>query len=440
MPQASFELTINGLKVLVEGVAPTTTLLQFLRSRGITGAKEGCAEGDCGACTVALVDRDAVGNPTYRTMTSCIALLPALAGREVITVEGLQAGMGALHPVQSAMVAHFGSQCGYCTPGFVMSLFEAYYRSDCRTSSELSDQLSGNLCRCTGYRPIRDAALTALATRVRGGDAFKERLKAPAPTLKALDYSTESGRLIRPDSLKGLLEALNEHDDARLVAGATELGVEATKKRAAFSLLVSTEGIPELRRINRGESVWNIGASATLTEISEALGAEFPSLAKMLRVFASRQIRNRATLGGNLATASPIGDSAPVLMSLDASLVLASVEGLRKVALSDFFVAYRKTALRRGEIIFSVEIPHFKGGEGLERKSEFMKVSKRRELDISIVAAAFSLDLDATGVVRRARIAYGGVAAMPVRAAACRAKTSSNSVSARTEKSTDRAR
>jgi len=402
--------------VLVEGVAPTTTLLQFLRSRGITGAKEGCAEGDCGACTVALVDRDAVGNPTYRTMTSCIALLPALAGREVITVEGLQAGMGALHPVQSAMVAHFGSQCGYCTPGFVMSLFEAYYRSDCRTSSELSDQLSGNLCRCTGYRPIRDAALTALATRVRGGDAFKERLKAPAPTLKALDYSTESGRLIRPDSLKGLLEALNEHDDARLVAGATELGVEATKKRAAFSLLVSTEGIPELRRINRGESVWNIGASATLTEISEALGAEFPSLAKMLRVFASRQIRNRATLGGNLATASPIGDSAPVLMSLDASLVLASVEGLRKVALSDFFVAYRKTALRRGEIIFSVEIPHFKGGEGLERKSEFMKVSKRRELDISIVAAAFSLDLDATGVVRRARIAYGGVAAMPVRA------------------------
>jgi len=416
MPQASFELTINGLKVLVEGVAPTTTLLQFLRSRGITGAKEGCAEGDCGACTVALVDRDAVGNPTYRTMTSCIALLPALAGREVITVEGLQAGMGALHPVQSAMVAHFGSQCGYCTPGFVMSLFEAYYRSDCRTSSELSDQLSGNLCRCTGYRPIRDAALTALATRVRGGDAFKERLKAPAPTLKALDYSTESGRLIRPDSLKGLLEALNEHDDARLVAGATELGVEATKKRAAFSLLVSTEGIPELRRINRGESVWNIGASATLTEISEALGAEFPSLAKMLRVFASRQIRNRATLGGNLATASPIGDSAPVLMSLDASLVLASVEGLRKVALSDFFVAYRKTALRRGEIIFSVEIPHFKGGEGLERKSEFMKVSKRRELDISIVAAAFSLDLDATGVVRRARIAYGGVAAMPVRA------------------------
>jgi xanthine dehydrogenase molybdopterin binding subunit/xanthine dehydrogenase small subunit len=363
-----------------------------------------------------LVDRDAVGNPTYRTMTSCIALLPALAGREVITVEGLQAGMGALHPVQSAMVAHFGSQCGYCTPGFVMSLFEAYYRSDCRTSSELSDQLSGNLCRCTGYRPIRDAALTALATRVRGGDAFKERLKAPAPTLKALDYSTESGRLIRPDSLKGLLEALNEHDDARLVAGATELGVEATKKRAAFSLLVSTEGIPELRRINRGESVWNIGASATLTEISEALGAEFPSLAKMLRVFASRQIRNRATLGGNLATASPIGDSAPVLMSLDASLVLASVEGLRKVALSDFFVAYRKTALRRGEIIFSVEIPHFKGGEGLERKSEFMKVSKRRELDISIVAAAFSLDLDATGVVRRARIAYGGVAAMPVRA------------------------
>jgi xanthine dehydrogenase molybdopterin binding subunit/xanthine dehydrogenase small subunit len=417
----AFEFTLNGRKVRVDGEAPTTTLLEFLRARGLTGSKQGCAEGDCGACTVAVVERDASGSTTYRGVNSCIALLPMFAGREVVTVEGLAREGEPLHPVQSAMVDNYGSQCGYCTPGFVMSLFEGYYRGDCTESRELSDQLCGNLCRCTGYRPIRDAALAALAHReasVEGLviDPFRERLGSPVSDPGALDYGAAGQRFVRPTSLAGLFAAMALEPAARLVAGATEVGVDVTKKFASFPLLVSTGGVPELTGITMTEAAWRIGAAATLTAIEESLGAEFPSLSKMLRVFAARQIRNRATLGGNLATASPIGDSAPVLLSLDAELVLASAAGRRTVPIGDFFTAYRRTLLQPGEIILEIVLPRPGRGGGLARRSDFLKVSKRRELDISIVAAAFSIDTDPSGIVRRARLAYGGVAATPARA------------------------
>ena len=412
----AFVITVNGRAATVEGTSPTTTLLDYLRSSGLTGSKQGCAEGDCGACTVALVDRDASGKPTYRGVNSCIALLPMFAGREVVTVEGLAAAGGKLHPVQNAMVDNYGSQCGYCTPGFVMSLFEGYYRGDCAKPCQLSDQLSGNLCRCTGYRPIRDAALAAVEARGAAPDAFRERLSAPVPELAALDYAAGGDRFVRPTTLAGLFAALREHPKARLVAGATEIGVDVTKKASSFPFLVSTEGVRELAAIEGTSEAWSIGAAATLTSVGEALGDEFPSLSKMVRVFAARQIRNRATLGGNLATASPIGDSAPLLLSLDASVVLASESGRRTVALCDFFTGYRKTLLQPGEIILSVQIPRVPRDAATVRRSDFLKVSKRRELDISIVAGAFSVDVDAAGVVRRARLAYGGVAATPVRA------------------------
>jgi xanthine dehydrogenase molybdopterin binding subunit/xanthine dehydrogenase small subunit len=415
-----FEFTLNGRRIQVEGAAPTTTLLEFLRSSGLTGSKQGCAEGDCGACTVALVDRDAAGRPAYRGVNSCIALLPMFAGREVVTVEGLSAEGGALHPVQEAMVDHYGSQCGYCTPGFVMSLFEGYYRAECAGPCGISGQLGGNLCRCTGYRPIRDAALDALARRGApgglGADPFRSRLDGPAAPPPGLDYAAGADRFVRPTSLGALLAVLAGDPRAVLVAGATEIGVDVTKKARAFPLLVSTEAVPELTRIVRTESAWRIGGSATLTAVEEAVAPEYPSLSKMLAVFAARQIRNRATLGGNLATASPIGDGAPVLLSLDAELVLASARGERRVALADFFTAYRKTLLSPGEVILEVVLPRPGAAPGLTRRSDFLKVSKRRELDISIVAAAFSVDTDASGVVRRARLAYGGVAATPVRA------------------------
>ena len=420
-PATGFDLTLNGRTVRVEGASPTTTLLDWLRSSGRTGSKCGCAEGDCGACTVALVDRNAAGQPTYRAVNSCIALLPMFADREVVTVEGLAEG-AKLHPVQAAMVEHYGSQCGYCTPGFVVSLFEAYYRDKCQEPWQISDQLSGNLCRCTGYRPIRDAAVDALAQRPPAADdVFARRLAAPLAALAELDYSAASAKFLRPTSLASLFALLAQNPAAQLVAGATEIGVELNKKFKAFPLLVSTEGVPELTRITKTDAAWRIGAAATLTNVEEALADEYPSIAKMLRVFAARQIRNRATLGGNLVTASPIGDSAPVLLSLDASVVLATAHGERTVPLADFFVAYRKTVLQPGEIMREVVLPHGGPATGLTRRVEFFKVSKRRELDISIVAAAFRVDLDATGIVRTARLAFGGVAATPVRALAVEA-------------------
>ncbi len=412
---SSFEFTLNGQPVKVAGESPATTLLDWLRHTGWTGSKCGCAEGDCGACTVAIVDRDAAGRPAYRAINSCIALLPMFAGREVVTVEGLAEG-AALHPVQQAMVDHQGAQCGYCTPGFVVSMFEAYHRRDVVEPCQINDQLCGNLCRCTGYRAIRDAAAAALATRAEAGpDEFSRRLAAGAPVLGAMAYAANGERFLRPSSLAELLALKARHADAVLVAGATEIGVELNKKSKKFPALISTEAVPELTRIASSPAEWRIGAAATLTTIEEALGGEFPSLAKMLSVFAARQIRNRATLGGNLATASPIGDSAPVLLTLDASVVLASAAGERSVPLEGFFTGYRRTQIAPGEVIKEIVLPRGLGA-GLTRRADFQKVSHRRELDISIVAGAFALELDAGGVVRKARIAYGGVAAQPLRA------------------------
>ena len=436
---ASFEFLLNGERVRVAGVAATTTLLDWLRATGRTGSKQGCAEGDCGACSVALVEGDASGKATYRAINSCIALLPMLAGREVVTVEGLAGGTGTvgkagecaskggchgkLHPVQGAMVEHFGSQCGYCTPGFVMAMFEGYYRAGVKSAADINDQLAGNLCRCTGYRPIRDA-MTAVVTERdgegsdAGRDAFAERLKAPVAAPGWVSYAGGEEQFFRPTTLAELFALKAAHPAAKLVAGATEIGVELNKKFKTFPVLISTEGVSQLTQIVETPTAWRIGAGATLTAIEEKVAGEYPSLAKMLRGFAARQIRNRATLGGNIATASPIGDSAPVLMSLDARLVLSSAKEDRTVALADFFTGYRQTVLRADEIIREIVVPRGGPAAGRTRRVEWVKVSHRAELDISIVAAAFRVDVDAAGVVREARLVYGGVAERTKRAQA----------------------
>ncbi|MFP2925590.1 xanthine dehydrogenase molybdopterin binding subunit [Pyxidicoccus sp. 3LG] len=413
-----FEFLLNGMPVRVDGVSPNTTLLDFLRSRGSTGTKQGCAEGDCGACTVAMVDRDAQGHRVLRAFNSCITLLPMVAGRELVTVEGV-GSREKPHPVQQAMVKHYGSQCGFCTPGFVVSMAEAYSRKAVCTPEAVADQLCGNLCRCTGYRPIRDAMMEALATRDAGTPQEPipgVALGGPATPLSTLRYEAQGQTFLRPTSWEELLSLRAAHPDAALVAGATEVGVDVTKKSRRYPFLISTEGVESLRAIRREKDGWYVGGAASLVELEDALGAELPEVTKMLNVFASRQIRQRATLAGNLVTASPIGDMAPVLLALDASLVLASVQGERVVPLADFFLAYRKTAMRPDEVVRHIVIPHPSTPAGGRRLSDSFKVSKRRELDISIVAAGFRVELDADGVVRQARLAYGGVAATPIRA------------------------
>ena len=323
----AIEFILNGCSVRVEDVSPNTTLLEYLRGAGLTGAKEGCAEGDCGACTVAILERDAQGRLGYRAINSCLVPLCLMAGREVVSVEGV-ARQDKLHPVQARMVERHGSQCGYCTPGFVMSLFEGYYRGDIRQPDQLDDQLCGNLCRCTGYRPIRDAALRAFPERHRknGQDSFAERLEKPAAGLGEVEYESAGEQFFRPASLGGLLQLVAQCPDAKLIAGATELGLDITKRFKKCPTLISLEAVPELKEIRLADSEWRIGAAVTLTRIEEKMAGEFTALADMLRVFGSRQIRNRATMGGNLVTASPIGDSAPLLLALDARVVLASLE------------------------------------------------------------------------------------------------------------------
>jgi xanthine dehydrogenase molybdopterin binding subunit/xanthine dehydrogenase small subunit len=446
----AIEFTLNGRLRQVEDESLNTPLLDYLRNQGLTGSKEGCAEGDCGACSVAIVDRDSRGKTSYRAINSCLVPICLMAGREIITVEGLKLqnsksrdkarsgnaeahGSERLHPVQQKMVECHGSQCGYCTPGFILSMFEGYYRDDLRTNDQLDDQLCGNLCRCTGYRPIRDAAIEAFQERHtrNGEDAFAQRLKQTAPKLEQVKCAFAGETFLRPTSLIELLETVAEHPEGRLIAGATELGLEISKRFKKFSTLISVEAVPELKEIKSTASEWHIGAAVTLTHIEEKMAAEFPALGGMLRVFGSRQIRNRATMGGNLVTASPIGDSAPVLLAMDAKVTLVSLADPvrdakgetiaiacdeRTIPISEFFLAYRKTALRPDEVLKTIIVPRFPAQRGGARKLEWYKVSKRREMDISTVAACFALDQDRDGTVRDIRLAYGGVAAMPARA------------------------
>ncbi len=411
------EFTLNGRRIQAADVSPNTTLLEFLRGSGLTGSKEGCAEGDCGACSVAVIERDASGKPAYRAVNSCIMPVCLLAGREVVSVEGV-GDSANMHPVQRTMAQGYGSQCGYCTPGFICSMFEGYYRRDVHTHDDLDDQLCGNLCRCTGYRPIRDAAIEAFATRSTqtGGDAFAGRLKTADAQLGAAEYQNAGEKYFRPASLAELLRLKKAHPEARLIAGATELGLDITKRYKRFPTLISVEAVTELKAVISTDTEWQIGAAVTLTDVKDQLGSEFPVLDDMLRVFGSRQIRNRATMGGNIVTASPIGDSAPVLLALEAKVLLVSESAERTLPITEFFVAYRKTALQPGEVLKKIIIPRGGAAAGLTRRAGWYKVSKRREMDISTVAGCFVVDLDAQQTVRHVRLGYGGVAALPSRA------------------------
>jgi xanthine dehydrogenase small subunit len=403
--RAAFEFTLNGMPVPVREEAPQTTLLDYVRSRGFTGAKEGCAEGECGACAVLLVATDADGRTVYEPVNSCLIPLPAIASREVYTVEAL-AESGRLAEVQRAMIDYNGSQCGHCTPGFVVSMFAEQFRPE-RGPADVH-ALGGNLCRCTGYRPIRDA-LFSLGPPPEG--AFLKRLERPAPKPTAFEYQTAQGRFSRPQSLTGCLRVAADVPDSRFVAGNTDLGVVTNLRGLRCSHLISLESVPELVEFRDGGNEIEIGAGLTLTQIGEYWRNSPEVFREWLPLFASVLIRNRATLGGNLATASPIGDAAPMLLALDAEVRIAALSGERIIPLRDFFRGYRQTSLRHGEILRSVRI-----SKPLPKEARFYKVAKRRMDDISTVAACFSISRDDSGRILSARIAYGGVAAIPLRA------------------------
>ena len=406
---SGIDFILNGRRVRVEHPPAQMTLLDFVRARGLTGAKEGCAEGECGACAVALVEPSpaslkAGGDLScYRVVNSCLMFLPMAAGREIHTVESLAVD-GELSDAQRAMAAGGGSQCGYCTPGFVVSLFAEHYRGD-RTAQCETMALAGNLCRCTGYRPIRDAALSLGPAP---DDEFRRRLQRPAAPLDGFSISGFS----RPSTVDDCVAILRADPTAKRVAGATDVGVESNLLSRRWAHLVSLDAIDELRELSSTPERVIIGAGLSLSDIGARWTDAPDAVHEWLTLFASPLIRNRATLGGNLATASPIGDAAPLLLALDAVVHLAGPSGRRSIPLESFFAAYRKTAMDEGELLTAIEIP-----KPLPQFVRFYKVAKRRLDDISTVAAAMAIDVDAQGKARRARFAFGGVAATPVRIA-----------------------
>jgi xanthine dehydrogenase small subunit len=423
-------VTVNGVQRPVGGVEPHVTALDWLRGQGLTGAKEGCAEGECGACAV-LVARPDGERTRWTALNACLVPALGLDGQEVVTAEGLGAP-GALHPVQREMAVRGGSQCGYCTPGFVCSMAAEYYRPDRAAVDPTTNghgaghgeqgpngfdlhALSGNLCRCTGYRPIRDAAYALGAPP--SGDGLAARCAAPAPAAVPTRARTERAEFVRPADLDEALGLLAQRPDATVIAGCTDWGVDVNLRGTRAPFVVAVDRLPELRTFSVGADGVEIGAALSLSEAERLLDGRVPLLDALWPQFASRLIRNGATLGGNLGTASPVGDASPALLALEASVVLAGrgTDGSareREVPLASYFTGYRRTVREPGELIRAVRVPL-----PLAPLTAFHKIAKRRFDDISSVAVAVALDVR-DGTVARAAIGVGGVAATPLRATA----------------------
>jgi xanthine dehydrogenase small subunit len=404
----SVRFVLNGQVREVEGATPTTTVLNWLRYEARrTGTKEGCAEGDCGACTVAVGELQD-GQVRWRAINACIAFLPSLHGKALATVESL----GGAHPVQTAMVELHASQCGFCTPGFVMSLAARQWARD---NTPIADAIAGNLCRCTGYGPILAAARQAETQDGAEDPRVRDLLRSIAPT-DDLTLETPVGRYFAPRSLEVFADLLLAHPDAVLVGGATDVGLWVTKQRRALPTLISTTEVAELRRMDDTVDALRIGAAVRYSDVIGRLAALWPDLGEMMRRLGSVQIRNSGTIGGNIANGSPIGDMPPALIALDARLILRRGDEQRSLPLEDYFVAYAKQDRGPGEFIEAVEIPKPAAGSTLK----IYKLSKRFDQDISAVCAAFAFTLE-DGVVTAMRAAFGGMAATPQRASACEA-------------------
>ncbi len=411
------EFLVNHTPVEIDDVAPNTSALDWLRTKsGLTGSKEGCASGDCGACTV-IVGANTGDGVRYQSMNACLLMLGNLHGKHLITVDALSdvsaTTVEQLHPVQRAMVECHGSQCGFCTPGFIMSMFGLYlnYR-EYPGRATVIEQLGGNLCRCTGYRPILEAC-QHMYEFPRVADPFTEaaneffqRPLNPEPCL------THNGQqFFLPQSLPDLLALKDQYPQAKLLAGGTDLALEFTQQLRDYDTLISVTEVAELQHIRDDEAGLTLGAAATYADLVPTLCARYPEAKEMFHRLGSAQIRNAGTLGGSLGNASPIGDPAPLLMALDAQIILANAHGERSVPVGDFFLAYRKTVLADNEVIVAVRIPPRSSSLTLA----CYKISKRMEDDISAVLLAIAFE-QVDGVMRNVKTGFGGMAATPAAA------------------------
>ncbi len=410
---------LNGQMVRVDPTDTHQTLLQFLRSHPErTGTKEGCAEGDCGACTIVIgqLDGDKV---QYRALNACILLLAQVDGREVITVEGLQDQTGRLHPVQQALVDFHGSQCGFCTPGFVMSLY-AHYRNQLPNDRQtLKNTLAGNLCRCTGYGPILAAGQAMYGydapEHIDSVSLLREVSKEKPLQLEAPGIDpTQTEHLFAPTNEEELQDLMQTHPDATLWAGGTDTGLWVTKRLSRLPCMILLHKIESLNFIHETSDGLHIGAMTRYGQLIELITEKWPGFGEVIRRTGSTQIRNAGTLGGNIANGSPIGDMPPILIALGATLVLRSKNGDREIPIEDFFIEYGKQDLRPGEYVQTIKIPR----EAEQLQFTSWKISKRFDQDISAVLGAFSFTRT-HGKITEARIAFGGMAAIPKRAAAC---------------------
>jgi xanthine dehydrogenase small subunit len=409
---------LNNEITNIEQTRADLTLLEYLREQqNLTGTKEGCASGDCGACTVVLAEVVNTGDSTqnsleYRAINSCVTFLSALHGKQLITVEHLSDGKN-LHPVQQSMVDYHGSQCGFCTPGFIMSMFALFQQPEFPNREAVVQALSGNLCRCTGYRPIIDATLSACQNKQ--ADKFKQAETQTINCLNDINSLREinslvisTDNLLVPTSRQELADVIAKYPQANVFAGSTDLALQVTQQLKSFDKLIALSAIPDLNQLVQQEHGLLIGAALPFGKLESILLKHFPQLSELLWRFAATPIRNQASLGGNVANGSPIGDMPPALLALNAVIHVDNGQQRRKIPVSEFFLDYRKTALEISEWIEAIFIP-------FTQPTNFVrayKISKRYEDDISAVCAVFNVQV-IEGKVHRIDCGFGGVAAIP---------------------------
>ena len=408
---------VHGKKIIqIHNPDPNETVLSYIRTKlRKTGTKEGCAEGSCGACTIVLGELRK-GKIIYKAINACIAFVPTLAGKQLVLVEDLVSDDGSLHPVQKTMVNYHSSQCGFCTPGFVMSLFAMYKNYSFYDDNVIKNSISGNLCRCTGYRPIIDAAKSL--NKISKFDFFKRNQQLSISLLKkikqkSIAISNKNRKYFAPKNVNELKKILKQYPNSKLLSGGTDVSLVVTKERKDLDSLIYMNSIDELNYIKKNQNYIEVGATTPLTDFELFIKKYFPDFAQILKRYGSTQIRNVCTIAGNIATASPVGDTLPLLLSLDSQIIIKDKDKTKILPLNGFFINYRKTKLKRGQFIHSIRIPLL-----LKNIFKAYKISKRIDDDISSVCASFNVEFK-NNKVKKIRIAYGGMANIPKRAINC---------------------